>query len=400
MLKILGIGNTLLDIVLSTSHFPKEDEEIRATRRDFQVGGNISNTLYVLKQLGHSTDLVSTIAGDHASKQILSGLKDHGIGTQHLQRYIQGQTPTSYITLNNETGSRTITHFRNLPEVDFDFFAKIEVENYDWLHFEGRNIENLIGMINIAKTFLTHQPISLEVEKDRQGIDSAIPLANLIIFSHHFAKQRGFKDGERLLTEMKKLAPNANLLCTWGKQGAWFSAPQSNIQHQPIHPIPQILDTLGAGDTFNAALIHAISEKKDLKSAVQFASQLAGRKCQQRGLDNLLTEIKDKKPIANIEQLSTSKTLIVPCADLDNSVILIKHNNTVKAYQNNCPHQDVPLIEDYKIDVNPFDKTMKCSVHEAFFTIEDGTCTEGPCINEKLVSVSINLKENGDIYLA
>ena len=399
MVRVLGIGNTLLDVIISTPYFPNENEELRAASREFQVGGNVSNSLYVLSQLGHETSIVSTLASDDAAKKLLKGLKERGINTAYLQKFIQGQTPTSYVILNQQTGSRTITHFRDLAEVSFKHFAKIEVENFDWLHFEGRNIENLAGMMNIAKTFLTYQPISLEVEKERDGIEQIIPLANLVIFSHHYAKQKGYSDGKSLLTDMKKIAPNSILLCTWGKQGAWFCSAGGIVQHQAIEPIPQTVDTLGAGDTFNGALIYALSTKQPLEEAVLFASKLAARKCQQLGLDNLLTEIRTKTPLANIQQLSTSKTIIVPCPDLEHSVILIKHKEGIKAYENNCPHQDVPLNEAYKIDVNPFEKTLKCSVHDAFFTIEDGNCVEGPCINEELVEVKLEIKNNGDIYL-
>jgi ketohexokinase len=80
-------------------------------------------------------------------------------------------------------------------------------------------------------------------------------------------------------------------------------------------------------------------------------------------------------------------------------VVLIKFEDSIKAYLNNCPHQNVPLDEAYKIDVNPFEKTMKCSVHDAFFNIEDGVCVEGPCWDEALEALEIKIDANGDIYL-
>ena len=82
-------------------------------------------------------------------------------------------------------------------------------------------------------------------------------------------------------------------------------------------------------------------------------------------------------------------------------MVLIKHEGEVKAYENNGPHQDVPLDEAYKIDVNPFEMTMKCSVHDAYFRIEDGVCVEGPCWRDELKAVPIEVDaETGSIYLA
>jgi len=399
MAKILGIGNVVLDIILTVEHTPIEDEEMRAQHRNIQVGGNVANSLYVLHQLGHETAICATIGGDQEAKQILNGLKDHQIHTEHLQRFIQGRTPTSYITLEPKNGHRTIVHYRDLPEVSFEHFAKIEIENYDWLHFEARNIRTLKGMLNIAKTFLSHQPISLEVEKAREDLETLLPQANVIFFSHHYAKQKGYQNAESLLQIMKKQLPQATLICTWGQEGVWYCSPHQEIQHQAAQKITAI-DTLGAGDTFNAGVIDALLQKKSLKQAIAQGVALAARKCQQYGLDHLTTPLTENKSLANIKQLSNAKTLVVPHKGYRGGIILIKHENSVKAYENNCPHQNVPLNEAYKIDVNPFEKTMKCSVHDAYFQVEDGYCIEGPCMGEELPAIPIRIEDNGDIYLA
>jgi ketohexokinase len=397
MAKILGIGNAVLDIILTVPHYPHEDEEIRAMTKSIALGGNVNNTLYVLNQLGHNTAICTTIAADSEAKQLLAGLKTRKIETEHVQKFIQGRTPSSFVTLNAENGHRSIVHYRDLPEVTFDYFARIEIEEYDWLHFEGRNLDNLPGMLNIAKTFLTNQPISLEIEKPREGIEALIPQANLVIFSHHYAQAKGFKDGQTLLSDIQKTAPHSNLVCTWGNQGVWHASPNGKVQHTPAESIHPVVDTLGAGDTFNAGLIHYLIAGNALTEAVHQANQLAAQKCRQLGLDNLLEIKHADKPLANIKQLSNAKTLIVNSGT--QSLVLIKYDNSVKAYINDCPHQNVPLNEAYKIDVNPFEKTLKCSVHDAFFNIEDGVCIEGPCWNEALTTVDIRMDDKGDIFL-
>ena len=396
MSKILGIGNSVLDIILTVPQHPLEDEEIRAVSKHISTGGNVNNSLYVLNQLGHETDICTTIAADNEAKQLLAGLKERNIGTEHIQKFIKGRTPTSFVTLNAQNGSRTIVHYRDLPEMSFDFFAKIEIEEYDWIHFEGRNLTHLPGMINIAKTFLTFQPISLEVEKPREGIEELFSSVNLIIFSHQYARAKGFTEGKALLESLD--LPNVNLVCTWGKNGIWFKAIGGSIQHIKSEEIQPIVDTLGAGDTFNAALIHALTEKQTLAEAVSFANKLAARKCQQQGLDNLLETLETAKPIANIKQLSNAKTTIVN-SESGQSLVLIKYEDGVRCYINNCPHQDVPLNEAYKIDVNPFEKTMKCSVHDAYFNIEDGLCIDGPCWDESLTAVAVRLDDDGNVFL-
>ncbi len=399
MAKILGTGNTVLDTILTVPHHTKENQELRAINKKISTGGNTNNTLYVLSQLGHETSICTTLATDNEAKLLIMDLKKRQISTTHVQKIIQGQTPSSFITLNQENGHRTIIHYRDLPEVSFEHFAKITVEAFDWLHFEGRNIENLAGMLNIAKTFLTKQPISLEIEKSREGIEALFNQANLLIFSHHYATEQGFSDGEMLLKHIQASVPNAKLVCTWGEQGAWFADINQPIQYIKAEVIHPVIDTLGAGDTFNAALIHHLIQGDSLKESVKNANYFAAQKCKQFGLDNLLQKSITNKAIANIKQLSTAKTLVVNSKNHNQSIVLIKHQDGVKAYENNCPHQNVPLDEAYKIDINPFEKTMKCSVHDAYFQIEDGTCIEGPCWNESLTTVDITIDDIGDIYL-
>ena len=399
MAKILGIGNAVLDTILTIPHYPKENQEMRALEKRVSTGGNVNNTLYVLNQLGHQSHLCTTLATDNEAKQLLAGLKKRQISTKYIQTFIQGQTPHSFITINKENGHRTIIHYRNLPEVTFDHFAKITIEAFDWLHFEGRNIENLSGMLNIAKTFLTTQPISLEIEKDWKGIEQLFGQANLIIFSHHYAHEKGFSNGLELLQQIQQNTPNTKLVCTWGERGVWFADINQPVQHIKAEKMDSIVDTLGAGDTFNAALIHYLIQGKSFNDSVKQANAFAAQKCTQVGLNNLLQTSILQKPIANTKQLSTAKSLVIHNKTRNQSIILIKYKETVKAYENNCPHQNIPLDEAYKIDINPFQKTMKCSVHDAFFKIEDGECIEGPCRNESLATVEITIDEQGDIYL-
>lgn len=53
-----------------------------------------------------------------------------------------------------------------------------------------------------------------------------------------------------------------------------------------IHP-EHILDTLGAGDTFAAATIFALSKNKPIDESIKFATKIASIKISNFGYDNI-----------------------------------------------------------------------------------------------------------------
>ncbi len=399
MAKFLGVGNLVLDTILTTDHFPEENAELRAQARQLQPGGNAANTLYVLTQLGHACSLMSAVAVDDSGRKLLQAVTDRGIDTSLCQKRLKGATPTSYVLVNGENGSRTIVHYRDLAELNFDHFAKQEIEQFDWLHFEGRNVENLKGMLNIARTFCPNTPISLELEKPRPGIESLLNVPNVILIARHYATELGLTDAPAAIQHVRAFAPQATLICTWGSEGAWFASPDGNIQHQPAITVPRVVDTLGAGDTFNAGLLHMLSRGEKLDEAVRFAAELAARKIRQQGFDNLLAPLADDQPLAHVDDVTNARATIARVPGEGFSVILIKDGEgQIRAWINNCPHQHVPLNEAYKVDVNPFTKTLKCSVHDAWFKVDDGECVEGPCYGDHLTPFPIRIDEAGNIF--
>lgn len=402
MARILGIGNAVMDTVFTLTSYPQQDSEQRAQALAHTLGGNCANTLNILTQLGHDTALAATLAPDEAGSWLHAQLTRRRIGTEHLQRCKRGQTPQSSIWLAQDSASRTIVHFRDLEELAFDHFARIETETFDWLHFEGRNPDNLSGMLNICRTLAPGVPVSLEVEKARPGLQEVLPLAHTLLFSKAYALSQGHQSAEALLQAMRpQCAPQTRLFCTWGDQGAWALDEHNHLHHQPASVPERVIDTRGAGDTFNAGVIDALCRGHSTAESLALAVALAGKKVAQQGLDNLFAN-DHKTPLAHSKDVTPHKVRVVSSQQHGKalSVALIRHGEHIKGFINNCPHANVPLDSMYKIEVDPRALTLKCSVHDAYFRIEDGVCVSGPCQNQALKPVSILVDAQGWIYTA
>ena len=300
MARILTVGIATLDIINTVDGFPVEDAEVRATAQAISRGGNASNTAVVLSQLGHDCAWAGCLADDAGSDVIRADLKSYEVSMDAVFSVVGGRAPTSYVTLNQHNGSRTIVHFRDLPEYRFEQFRQIDLSEFDWLHFEGRNVLETRAMLDHAKQCAPELPISVELEKPRPEIEALYAGADLLLYSRGYAEQhietRHSNAGEDKAAEKDPVAflkvqhgawPTCEHSCTWGADGAWGIDRSGELFHSPALSLPRVIDTLAAGDTFNAGMIHGKLAGLGLQQSLSEACQLAGEKCAQQGLRGL-----------------------------------------------------------------------------------------------------------------
>ena len=64
-------------------------------------------------------------------------------------------------------------------------------------------------------------------------------------------------------------------------------ARDGTVHHSPAHTPPKLIDTLGAGDTFNGGIIDGLMRGLSLDKALHGAVRLAGEKCGRVGFQGL-----------------------------------------------------------------------------------------------------------------
>ncbi len=402
MARILGIGIATLDIINTVDGYPAEDAEVRALSQSVRLGGNTANTLGILAQAGHQCHFAGVLAGDMGGQRIERELLDRGIDLSHSRRVPGGAAPTSYIALNRQNGSRTIIHYRDLPELGMDDFMDLPVESFDWLHFEARNCDELAAMLAYARSLVTDQPISLEVEKEREGLAQLWDFPDILIFSRAFARGRGFETPEAFLAQARVWASRAMLVLPWGERGAW-AMRGDELLHSPAFPPERVVDTLGAGDTFNAGLIHAMASGRALELALEDACRLAGRKVGQTGFEGLFTPVvagagQHLCPLASLPNPG-SRGFEVEIDGALRSVFIVRQEHAVKGYLNHCPHVGAELNWQPDEFLDADRRYILCAVHGALFEIDDGRCIAGPCRGERLTPVAVEVRQ-GQVMLS
>ena len=302
--RVLCVGLVALDLVNVCKRYPNEDEDTRAVSQRWQTGGNACNTAGVLVQLGVDSEFFGSLSEGFAADFVCRRLQDQGIRYNHCVYHKNCGTPTSSVILNLETGSRTIVHSRNnLPELSVSDFRRLSLTNYDWIHFEGRkNIPEMAEMIDLigefnssAKSSVNKVKVSIELEKG-ENLLQLIDKVDVVFVSKDFAKMQGFTSAFEVVQSLhNSIHPWAFVICPWGEVGAHGIGPDGVVQHSDAYPPEQVVDSLGAGDTFIAGAIYSLLKGSSLNDTLNLACSLAGFKCGMHGYDGLVVAYHQKR---------------------------------------------------------------------------------------------------------
>ncbi|KAK9529649.1 hypothetical protein VZT92_013728 [Zoarces viviparus] len=344
--KILCVGLVCLDIISVVDKYPEEDTDSRCLSQRWQRGGNASNSCTVLSLLGAPSAFMGSLSAGPVADFILEDFQKFHIDVSLVSEHAQCVLPASVVVSNISTGSRTILHMNsfimadfsrcavdvsavvwqmegqtpsaccvvcpssgsrtvvlydtNLPDVTAEEFSKVDLRQFKWIHLEGRNAEDQVKMIQQVVMFNSTLPrqqritVSVEIEKTREPLYQLFPHGDVVFVSKDVARHFGFLSAEAALKGLySRVKQGAVLVCAWAEKGADALGPDGSVVHSDAFPPEALVDTLGAGDTFNSAVIYTLSNGGSLQDALTFGCRVAGRKCGFHGYDGIAENFGD-----------------------------------------------------------------------------------------------------------
>ncbi|XP_060897650.1 ketohexokinase isoform X4 [Labrus mixtus] len=338
--KILCVGLVCLDIINVVDKYPEEDTDSRCLSQRWQRGGNASNSCTVLSLLGAPCAFMGSLSAGPVADFILEDFQKFHIDVSLVSEHAQCVLPASMVISNISTGSRTILHMNsfimgdfsqrhidvsavvwqvdgqtpcaccvvcpssgsrtvvlsdtNLPDATADEFSKVDLQQFKWIHWEGRNAEEQVKMIQQVVKYNSTLPrqqritVSVEIEKTREPLYQLFAHGDVVFVSKDVARHFGFLSAEDALRGFySRVKQGAVLICAWAEKGADALGPDGLLVHSDAFPPESLVDTLGAGDTFNSAVIFTLSNGGSLQDALTFGCRVAGAKCGFHGYDGI-----------------------------------------------------------------------------------------------------------------
>lgn len=302
----LSCGDALFDLFAGG-----EEADVASIALSGRIGGSPLNVALGLARLGHPTAYFTKVSGDPFGLRIRAFLEREGID----QRFLidtKRNTTLAMVSLSSAGTPRydfyiegTADRSIEPSEVPSAFPAELEaihLASYSTVTEPTASALARLVAQEHGRRFISYDPnIRASIEPDldiwRSRIGATVPLASLVKASEEDLEQvYPGRSTETVLADWLS-AGAALAVVTLGENGA-IAATRSGITVRVPGRSITVADTVGAGDTFQAALLAGLKEgghlsaeaagslnEEALRELLGFAVRAAAITCSRRGAD-------------------------------------------------------------------------------------------------------------------
>ncbi|MBR1867891.1 MAG: ribokinase [Clostridia bacterium] len=266
MKKIAIIGIAGESVFLSVDKFGVTGETIQAADYRDELGGKGFNQAIAAVRCGAEVSfLCACYRGD--VERFTEIAESKGLNSYFIGK--ETRSPYAVITTDKNGDNRVLVYRgAELDKKDVELFA------------EQIKIADVLLINNEVPTSVNQKAAEIAGENRVKIILNPAPSRNY---------ERDFLDKIDLFTpnehETEGLDGRPNVIVTLGERGCLIRKTGEIV---PSAKMGKVVDTTGAGDTFNGVLAASIADGKDLSEAVKTAVKAAGIKVTRKGIINAI----------------------------------------------------------------------------------------------------------------
>lgn len=222
-------------------------------------GGNPVNVAVYIVRLGGESAYIGPVGRDDFGKQMIEAISGKGVDVSHM-KVMEGTTAVTHVEIVD--GDRILGDYEEGVMADF----AIDDEDIDFLSGYDMVVSGLWGMIEDSLPAIKAKGIPVAFDFATKPEDpvtaKAIGHVDYAFFANDEMSDEALKE---FLKEMKAKGPKV-VLVTRGEKGSMAYDGQEFYQYGIVEC--DVVDTMGAGDSFIAGFIYAVCEGKSIKDAM------------------------------------------------------------------------------------------------------------------------------------
>ena len=267
MRKVIGIGETVLDIIL------KGDTPINAV-----PGGSVFNGLISLGRSGVKTTFISETGNDRIGRRIISFLEENGVDASNVCVHKDSKSPLSLAFLDDNNDAEYI-FYKDHPHDNLDF-SYPEINNDDIVMFGSFYAVNPVirsqvaGFLDYAKSHgaIIYYDVNYrashrnDVLKIRANLLENLEYCDIVRGSvDDFEVLFGHSDADKIYRSDISFYTR-NFILTQGAKSVELRANGISKSY-PVERM-ETVSTIGAGDNFNAGLVYGMIKNNVTKQQI------------------------------------------------------------------------------------------------------------------------------------
>lgn len=292
--EIIGFGALNVDRLYSVDKIVSHDEESFITSETDTPGGSAANTIVGLARLACSTSIIGKIAEDDEGDLIEYNLAVNGVYTNNLIYSESGSTGKciGFVDKNGERClyiSPGVNDDIKIGEINPLNIMRCKIMHYT--SFVGDSFNTQIELLEklSKETLLSFDPGMLYVEKGFDELKPILERTDILLINESELRllcNNDYDDLKELTLGLLDLGIDTVVV----KQGSKGVFAINNSQECFVEAYEcEVVDTTGAGDSFNSGFLYSFLKGYDLEKSCQIGNWVASKAIQGFGMEKFPT---------------------------------------------------------------------------------------------------------------
>ena len=288
--EIIGFGALNVDKLYSVENIVGKDEESFIKSETSTPGGSAANTIVGLSRLGCSTSIIGKIAEDEDGDLIEYNLAVNGVFSNNLIYSETGSTGKC-LGFVDKDGERClyidpgVNDEIKLGEINPLNIMRCKIMHYT--SFVGDSFNTQIELLDLLndEVILSFDPGMLYVEKGFDELKPILERCNILLINESELRLL-FNNNEVSLKELAEGLLDFGIETVVIKQGSKGVFAMDNSQECFVESYScDVVDTTGAGDSFNSGFLYSFLKGFDLEKSCQIGNWVASKSIEGFGME-------------------------------------------------------------------------------------------------------------------